>query len=139
MDGQSTRIAVDEAQDDDRIDAALAVLRPRFAARAAGYDRSGEIAFDNLAELREAGLLALALPRAHGGRAIGLRRISTIVADVARGDPSTALILAMQYLQSGSVGRSAAWDDAVKAELFASIRDEGALVNALRVEPELGT
>ena len=141
MDGLPTRIAVQDAQaeDDAWIDAALAALRPRFAARAAAYDRSGEIAFDNLADLREAGLLALALPRAYGGRAIGLRRISTIIADVARGDPSTALILAMQYLQSGSAGRAKAWDEGIKAELFASIRDEGALINALRVEPELGT
>ena len=139
MDGLPKRIAVPELPDDERIDAILAELRPRFAARAAGYDRSGEIAFDNLADLRDAGLLALALPQAYGGRAIGLRRISTIVAGVARGDPSTALILAMQYLQSGSAGRARAWDEAVKAELFASIRDEGALVNALRVEPELGT
>ncbi len=111
----------------------------RFAARAAGYDRSGEIGFDNIGELREAGLLSLALPRAKGGAEIGLREVVRIVSKVAGGDPSTALILAMQYLQSGAIARSPAWADGVKDEVFTSIVRDGALINALRVEPDLGT
>ncbi|GBQ87690.1 acyl-CoA dehydrogenase [Gluconacetobacter johannae DSM 13595] len=114
-------------------------LVARFAGRAAGYDRSGEIALDNLADLREAGLLTLTVPPVSGGQGIGLRRIVEIVGRIAQGDPSTALILAMQYLQSGAVARSPVWSDAVKAEVFSSIVRDGALMNALRVEPELGT
>ncbi|NVN12313.1 acyl-CoA dehydrogenase family protein [Nguyenibacter vanlangensis] len=119
--------------------AALDRLVPRFAARAAEYDRSGEIALNNLAELRDAGFLALALPRTHGGLAIGLRTMLEVVSRIARGDPSTALIVSMQYLQSGAIVRSDRWPDDVKMELFRSIAQEGALINALRVEPELGT
>lgn len=119
--------------------AALDRLVPRFATRAAEYDRSGEIALDNLADLRDAGFLALALPRTYGGLEVGLRTVLEVVSRVARGDPSTALILSMQYLQSGAVVRSDRWPADVKAELFRSIQHEGALINALRVEPELGT
>ncbi|WP_246375850.1 acyl-CoA dehydrogenase family protein [Gluconacetobacter takamatsuzukensis] len=114
-------------------------LVARFAQRAARHDRSGEIALDNLADLRDAGLLALALPPASGGQGIGVRQITEIVGRIAQGDPSTALILAMQYLQSGAIARSPAWSDTVRGELFASIVRDGALINALRVEPELGT
>lgn len=127
------------AQHDTPDWAALERLVPRFAARAAEYDRSGDIALDNLADLRDAGFLALALPRAYGGLAIGLRTVLEVVSRIARGDPSTALIVSMQYLQSGAVVRSDRWPADVKAELFRSIRHEGALINALRVEPELGT
>ncbi|GBR02824.1 acyl-CoA dehydrogenase family protein [Acetobacter oeni] len=114
-------------------------LVERFAARAAAYDRSGDIALDNIEDLRRAGFLALALPRAKGGAAIDLRQMVEIISKVARGDPSTALILAMQYLQSGAVAQSQVWPDPVKDEVFTTIVRDGALINALRVEPDLGT
>lgn len=120
-------------------DKALDELVQVFAERAPRYDRSGNIAVENLHDLHEAGFLALALPKAAGGEDISLRTVTQIVSRLAQGDPSTALILAMQYLQSGAFAHSAQWSDEVKQELFESIRQEGALINALRVEPELGT
>ncbi|BCI68904.1 acyl-CoA dehydrogenase family protein [Acetobacter aceti] len=111
----------------------------RFAERAADHDRRGEIGFDNLEDLRKAGLLALAVPRSHGGSEITLRQIAHIVARVAEGDPSTALILAMQYLQTLEVAVSRTWSEDVRKEVFDSIVHSGALLNGLRVEPELGT
>lgn len=110
-----------------------------FAERAPRYDRSGNIAVENLHDLHDAGFLALALPKEAGGADISLRTITQIISRLAQGDPSTALILAMQYLQSGAFAHSPQWSDEVKQELFESIRQEGALINALRVEPELGT
>ena len=120
-------------------DKALDALVQVFTERAPRYDRSGNIAVENLHDLHEAGFLALALPKAAGGEDISLRTVTQIVSRLAQGDPSTALILAMQYLQSGAFAHSAQWSDEVKQELFESIRQEGALINALRVEPELGT
>ncbi|MFT8473482.1 acyl-CoA dehydrogenase family protein [Acetobacter persici] len=114
-------------------------LVTRFAARAVGHDRRGEIGFDNLEDLRQVGLLALAVPRRDGGGGISLRQIASVVARVAQGDPSTALILAMQYLQTFGIGVSPLWPDDVRKEVFDSIIHSGALLNALRVEPELGT
>ncbi|GBR20763.1 acyl-CoA dehydrogenase family protein [Gluconobacter japonicus] len=120
-------------------DKALNELVQVFTERAPRYDRSGNIAVENLHDLHEAGFLALALPKAAGGEDISLRTVTQIVSRLAQGDPSTALILAMQYLQSGAFAHSAQWSNEVKQELFESIRQEGALINALRVEPELGT
>ncbi|OAJ69305.1 acyl-CoA dehydrogenase family protein [Gluconobacter cerinus] len=120
-------------------DKALDELVQVFVERAPRYDRSGNIAIENLHDLHEAGFLALALPKAAGGEDITLRTVTRIISRLAQGDPSTALILAMQYLQSGAFAHSPQWSDEVKQELFESIRQEGALINALRVEPELGT
>lgn len=120
-------------------DKALAELVHVFAERAPRYDRSGNIATENLHDLHDAGFLALALPKEAGGQDISLRTVTQIISRLAQGDPSTALILAMQYLQSGAFAHSSQWSDDVKQELFESIRQEGALINALRVEPELGT
>lgn len=77
-------------------------------------------------------------PAAKGG-GITLRQIAHIVARVAEGDPSTALILAMQYLQTLGIAASSTWPEDVREDVFESIVQSGALLNALRVEPELGT
>ncbi|MBV1836650.1 acyl-CoA dehydrogenase family protein [Acetobacter estunensis] len=111
----------------------------RFALHAAEHDRRGEIGFDNLEDLRKGGFLSLAVPRNRGGGGITLRQIVKIVARVAQGDPSTALILAMQYLQTAGIVASDTWPEDVRGEVLDSIVRSGALVNALRVEPELGT
>lgn len=121
------------------LDDTLDRLVPRFAQRAAAHDRDATIAMENLAELREAGLLSLALPAESGGQDAGLGEITHAVARIAAGDPSTALIVAMQYLQTGAIARSPHWPQAVREEVFASVTRDGALINALRVEPELGT
>ncbi|GBQ72161.1 acyl-CoA dehydrogenase [Ameyamaea chiangmaiensis NBRC 103196] len=122
-----------------RQDERLAALLPRFAERAAVHDRSGEIALETLDDLRQAGFLALAVPREKGGGGIGLRRTVDLVARVARADPSSALILAMQYLQTAGIACSSTWPDDLRDEVLGSVVRDGALVNALRVEPDLGT
>lgn len=111
----------------------------QFASRAGESDRQGEINFENLADLYTAGYLGLTLPPDLGGQSITLRQITQIVSQVAKGDPSTALILAMQYLQTIAILRSDTWPDDVRNEVLHSIASSGALLNALRVEPELGT
>ncbi|OAJ66198.1 acyl-CoA dehydrogenase family protein [Gluconobacter cerinus] len=117
----------------------LKKLIPLFEERAARYDRSGNISLENLQDLQDAGFLSLALPRSAGGQDISLSAIVRIVGQIAQGDPSTALILAMQYLQTAAFAHSSEWSEEVKQELFESVLQEGALINALRVEPELGT
>lgn len=114
-------------------------LARHFAQHAGEHDRNGEISFNNLASLRAAGLLGLAIPQGQGGLGADLRRVADIVARIARGDPSTALIFAMQCIHSAGVAGSPLWPQDVRAEVLRSVLQDGALINALRVEPDLGT
>ena len=66
-----------------------------------------------------------------------MREAGEVVGAIAKAEPSTALILAMQYIQLGSLPKGSAPAPVVATIVNAAIRD-GALVNALRVEPDLG-
>ncbi len=126
-------------------EAALAVARvlaAEFAGRAALHDREGSVPVENLARLHEAGLLGLTVPAALGGGAIGLRLACELVGIVAEGCAATALIFAMQLIQQRVLARGAArqgWDEAACARVGRAAVERGCLLNALRVEPELGT
>ena len=125
--------------DHSGIDATLTTLTERFAATAAEHDRSGRIAVQNLAALHEAGLLGLTVDRRFGGSGAGLGQVARVIGRIAEGDPATALILAMHYLQLAAATRSGRWPEAVLRMVSQGAVRDGALINALRVEPGLGT
>ena len=116
-----------------------AALSAAFAQRAAEHDRSGTFPRENLATLREAGLLALTVPRELGGAGAGLARSVEVVGAIAQGEPATALVLAMQLIHHATLARARSWPAAVYERLARSAVEDGALANALRVEPALGT
>jgi alkylation response protein AidB-like acyl-CoA dehydrogenase len=119
--------------------AAAQRLASVFAARAAEHDRDASVPTENFALLAEAGLLNLTTPAALGGDGLGTAVVCRVIQEIATGDPATALILAMQYNQHASLGRSHRWPLEVY-ERFCRESVEGiSLVNAARVEPELGT
>ncbi|MBV1829640.1 acyl-CoA/acyl-ACP dehydrogenase [Komagataeibacter sp. AV436] len=122
-----------------RTKAALTDMAARFAQRAAAYDRSGEIATDNLDDVQAAGLLGLTIARADGGQGGGLRQIVEVIGTLAKGDPTTALIVGMHYLQHAVIAKATHWPEAARRQVIETALREGALINALRVEPELGT
>jgi alkylation response protein AidB-like acyl-CoA dehydrogenase len=112
-------------------------LSRRFAATAAAHDRDASVPAENFAALAEAGLLALTVPRAAGGLGAGLVTATQVLERIGRGEPSTALILAMHYINHATNIRT--WPEPIRARLQRETLDGVALVNALRVEPELGT
>ncbi|MCG5260564.1 acyl-CoA dehydrogenase [Cupriavidus gilardii] len=123
-----------------RLDDTLYTLRATFAATAARHDADGSFAHDNVALLHRYGLIAQVVPQAFGGGGANLAQARRIVAAVAAGDAATALVLTMTYLQHRAIARDDRhWPAAVAQQVFASAVSEGALINALRVEPELGS
>jgi alkylation response protein AidB-like acyl-CoA dehydrogenase len=120
-------------------DAAPRALSRLFAATAARDDAEGRFPDTNIDHLRRAGLLALTVPRRYGGAGAGLREASQLLGVVAEGCASTALILAMQLFQHAALARNDLWPEHVCARLAAGAVTDGALINALRVEPELGS
>lgn len=128
--------------DDARVAALLERLAPELAADAARNDVDGRFPHENFARLHRAGLIAQVVPREHGGAGATLAQASRIVAAVARADPATALalVLTMTYLQHRALGRADnRWPAHVRRAVFDSAVAEGALINALRVEPALGS
>lgn len=113
-------------------------LAHALAEQAGAHDRAGSFAHANIAALHESGLSALTVPRHLGGGGAGLERAAQIVRILGEGDPSTALVLAMQYLQHGMI-HDGRWPRAVADAIGREAVAQGALINALRVEPELGT
>jgi alkylation response protein AidB-like acyl-CoA dehydrogenase len=121
------------------LDRVLPELTAKFAATAAIHDRDSSFPFENFAALRGAGLLALTAPSDLGGLDADLPTALKVVRAVARGEPATALVLVMQYLFLGSLDGRAGWPAHLKALVAESAVRDGGLINALRVEPELGT
>jgi alkylation response protein AidB-like acyl-CoA dehydrogenase len=114
-------------------------LAAAFAAAAGKHDREGSFPFGNIARLHEDRLLGLTVPRRHGGREGGLRQAAELVREVGRGCASTALVLAMQLMHQKLIASNVRWPEALAARVATNAVERGALVNALRVEPGLGT
>ena len=123
----------------DDIDVTAAALSQEFAETAAKHDRTAAFPFENIRRLRETGLAALITPREFGGRGAGLFRAHSVVNRIARGETSTGLVLAQQYLFHGTLARSKGFAPALQERIFRSAASEGAFINSLRVEPDLGT
>lgn len=85
------------------------------------------------------GLLGLTVPRRLGGAGGGLRTAGAIIGTIGQAEPATALILAMQYIQHRRIGEGG-WPQHVADRVGREAAGPGvSLMNALRVEPELGT
>ena len=134
-------VAVNEdtgPKNSDAVERAL-VLAPRFAARAGLHDREASFPFENFKEVSEAGLLALTVPAALGGGGAGAREAARVLGIFAKADPSTALVLSMHYIQHLVMARSQRWPVRLARKLAKETVEGVALINALRVEPELGS
>jgi alkylation response protein AidB-like acyl-CoA dehydrogenase len=120
--------------------ALLAQLSARFASTAADHDRSGAFPRDNFAALQDQGLIALVAPRALGGGGASLETARRVLAAIAYGEPATALILTMTWLQHLAIGRTdSRWPAHLRELVLRDAVRDGALINALRVEPALGS
>jgi alkylation response protein AidB-like acyl-CoA dehydrogenase len=70
-------------------------LGPRFAERAARYDREASFPHENYAELRAAGFLGLCVPERHGGQGADFKTYSLVSATLGKYCGATALTFNM--------------------------------------------
>ena len=124
---------------DLNLDARLPDLTRRFAATADRHDRDSSFPFENFTALHEAGLLTLSAPTALGGLGGDLPTALKVIQAVARGEPATALVLVMQYMFHVALDGPGVWPEHLKRLVVDDARLNGGLINALRVEPDLGT
>lgn len=115
------------------------LLAADFAKRAAAHDRDASFPFENFQALFDAGLLSLTVSRELGGLGAGMLESARVLNQISRGCASTALVLAMHYIQHYAMAHGRPWPKHL-AELMARESLEGlGLLNVLRVEPELGS
>jgi alkylation response protein AidB-like acyl-CoA dehydrogenase len=79
------------AQQRELIARAAVLGREKFAGRAARWDREASFPFENYADLREAGLLGICVPTAHGGLGADFATYVMVAAELGRHCGSTAL------------------------------------------------
>ncbi len=96
-------------------DTTLRALSRAFGSDAAQTDREASFPAANIDRLRDAGLLALTVPRRYGGLGGGLRDATRVLGIVAEGCASTSLILAMQFFKHAQLYRGNLWPEAVLA------------------------
>ena len=119
--------------------ARAAALADRFALVAAHHDRTGECPLDLLDAVFDAGLLRLAVARGAGRAGGGLALAERVVAELARGEPATALIVAMHYANHAAIARGATWPAALGDAVARDSLARRALINAAQVEPGIGS
>ncbi|OLL30987.1 acyl-CoA dehydrogenase [Burkholderia sp. SRS-W-2-2016] len=121
-----------------------AALAREFEQLAPHHDRTGEAPAAQFDALQNADLLRLVVATADGGHGAGLAAASAVVREIAYGDPSVALILAMHYSQHAAIvhaereGRDE-WPSHLARRLSRSAATGPALLNAAQVEPGLGS
>jgi alkylation response protein AidB-like acyl-CoA dehydrogenase len=74
--------------------------RGRFAARAERYDREASFPFENYADMREAGLLGICVPKAYGGLGADFATYVMVAAEIGRHCGATALTWNMHVSSS---------------------------------------
>ena len=73
------------------------------------------------------------------GWSAGALEAARIINILGKADPSTALVLSMHYIQHLVMARSTRWPGRLSRKLAREAVEGVALINALRVEPDLGS
>ncbi len=120
------------------LDGAAPAFVQDIAELAGEVDRTGAFPSQSLDILQYEQLLAITARVQDGGENAGLVRTSDLVRQVGRGCASTGLILSMQLIHLRN-STNPVWPEHLRAEVGRSATRFGALINALRVEPALGS
>ncbi|GAA2642910.1 acyl-CoA dehydrogenase family protein [Dactylosporangium fulvum] len=110
-----------------------------LARLAPGNDRSGVFPTESIRLLHEAGLLTATVGTRYGGPGLRHAGVYELMLRLGRADPSVALIASMNLAVHQREAVRPTLDPQFYAALLAESRTAPTLVNALQVEPALGT
>jgi hypothetical protein len=116
------------------VDLARTLARERFAARAPRYDAESAFPYESYADLREAGLLGLTIPREFGGVGADPLTYALALLEIAKGCPATALTFNMHCTVLGFI--AALGSVPQKRRYFGEVVEQGRLIASITSEPE---
>ncbi|MGO4199015.1 acyl-CoA dehydrogenase family protein [Rhizobium sp. YAF28] len=102
-------------------------------------DRTGDFPWTGIRAVHQSGLLESTVAARYGGAGATLHEAATILAALGRGDPSVALISAMTIFNHLGQATKNHWPEDLYKRLLAQTKQHPLLLNAARVEPELGS
>ncbi|MBA5800160.1 acyl-CoA dehydrogenase family protein [Rhizobium changzhiense] len=102
-------------------------------------DRTGQFPWTGIRAVHQSGLLESTVATRYGGQGATLADAAHILAALGRGDPSVALISAMTIFNHLGQAAKNHWPDDLYRHLLAEAKQKPLLLNAARVEPELGS
>lgn len=123
----------------DLSDDFLAGLTRELATHAEDYDRNPRFPQANFDILAREGLIGLTVDQRLGGGGTGFVDALRVLGAVAKGEPSTALILFMTFAFHAAPEKNSRWDRSLYERLAREAAAGRGLIGTLRVEPELGT
>jgi len=115
------------------VERAARLTREKIAPRAATYDRDAVNPVDSWRDLWQEGLLAAAVPRAHGGLGVDMPTYVAMIRAIAGGCASTAMTLHMHSTVLRFIQALGA--DAQRRRYFAEVVEHGKLFGSWGSEP----
>lgn len=122
--------------------AMLAIARDlarSFASQADQYDRAGTIALPFFDAIRSSGYLGFVVPTEYGGRGASLGDMVRCQEILAQGCGSTAMAVDMTVHVVGRIGETRSYPEDIYAAICHDIVTDGALINAVASEKDLGS
>ena len=111
----------------------------RIAAAARASDRDGSFPTEGIQAVQDAGLLQATVGHRFGGPGGGFASLVQIISQIGRADPSVALIVTMTLANHLAQAERGHWPEAHYRRIVEEGRQRPILLNAARVEPELGS
>ncbi len=132
----SVPLAPPQGRPGPAFDEALAAI----AGRAAEHDREASFAYEAYDLLHEVGVLSLTVPAELGGGGGGLADGCRIVEALGHADPAVGLLVSQHLIYHTLLSQPAnPWPASVRQRIQRACVEGVSLINATRVEPELGT
>jgi alkylation response protein AidB-like acyl-CoA dehydrogenase len=114
-------------------------LAQSFAPRADAFDRTGTFPYEFYRELHQSGYLGFVVPQEYGGRGASLYDMVLCQEELAKGCGSTAMAVDMTIHVIGRIGEVRNYPADIYAHICHDIITNGALVNAVASEKDLGS
>lgn len=111
----------------------------RIAAAGVEADRTSSFPTEGIQAVQDAGLLQATVARRYGGPGGKLDTLVQIISQIGRADPSVALIVTMTLANHLAQAERGLWPETHYRRIVEEGRQRPILLNAARVEPDLGS